>query len=79
MRVPTFVVSVSVPVNVPIDVGANFTVAEQTTAGATGDEQVFVTDKLGSPVTEMLEKLSGPYPWLVRLTGYVAVCPTETP
>jgi len=78
VRVLTLVVSVSVPVNVPTSVGANFTVAMQFAAGATGAEHVFVTEKLGSPLTETLETVSGPYPWFVRPTGYVVDWPTWT-
>ena len=60
VRVPVFELIVNVPVNVPTVVGANVTVAVQFPPGATGDEHVLGTDKLGSPLTATLDTFRGP-------------------
>jgi hypothetical protein len=51
---------VSVPVNVPTDVGVKFTPVEQNPCGATGDVHWFDGVRLGSPVTVTLVSVSGP-------------------
>jgi hypothetical protein len=60
VRVEALVSMVSVPVKVPAAVGAKFTIAEQFPPDATGDAQLLVTERLGSPVTAMLVIASGP-------------------
>ena len=60
-RVPTLVSIVSVPVNVPTDVGVKVTpVAQFPRGGAMGDVHWFERVRLGSPVTVMFEIVSGP-------------------
>jgi hypothetical protein len=60
VRVPALDSIVSVPVNVPTDVGVKFTPVEQNPCGATGDVHWFDGVRLGSPVTVTLVSVSGP-------------------
>jgi hypothetical protein len=60
VRLPTLDSIVSVPVNVPTDVGAKFTAVEQFPCGATGGVRCFSGVRLGSPVTVTLVIVRGP-------------------
>jgi hypothetical protein len=60
VRMPALDSIVSVPVNVPTDVGVKFTPAEQNPCGATGDVHWFDGVRPGSPVTVTLVIVSGP-------------------
>jgi hypothetical protein len=60
VRVPTLDTMVSVPVNVPAEVGAKVAPTPQDPPGATGEVQVLITVRLGSPVSVTLETVSGP-------------------
>jgi hypothetical protein len=60
VRVATFVSIVSVPAKVPGPVGVKLTPAEQFPAGATVAVQVFIAERLGSPITVTFVTVSGP-------------------
>ena len=60
VRVGRLLSSVKVPVKVPADVGAKLTVTLHVAPGASGAEQLFVSERLGSPDTAMLVSESVP-------------------